>query len=643
MSITNSWSVSKRGELLLGSRVFLSDLVSRIEFADGSVVTGAVSAAEKSREAWVHKFGGITISHAWEKSDRWFRVRTIIRNDGQSAVNIRSVEPFSGVLGLEWDRIFSQSETMTKKVGIFEFQGSFESHMCVALSGSNDEEGLLAGFEYLGDSFYRFSVDADVRRITPVCPREDIALEPGAELEISPLLIGVGQGMSALFSEYAKVTGQRLAARVSSETTSGWCSWYHYYGSETEDDILENARVLKSSPLGELIKVIQIDEGWNRSRVDAQRVWGDWQPGGKFPMGMKRLADEIHALDFQAGLWLAPFSADPGSTLVAEHPDWLIQTKSRQGGLLDAGGLAEVKGLDLTNPEVLNWLEETFNRVFHEWGFDYVKIDFLMHAVLEGNRFDPTKTTAEAFRMGMEVIRRCAGEEKFVLACGSPLGPAIGLCDAMRIGPDVGGRWHSPINLAEWPQGNCCIRAAAYPTFYRHWMHEHWWQNDPDCLLARDGSVSYEIAAFEHIKAELPTTGLGISKEDFGLTLNEAEFWVRAVWFTGGLSVLSEVWNSLQPERQNLLQQAFVPHRQKVGLENCFRDPAMAVLRSMSGRAMIGLFNLSDDSKSVRIPENASKNESYREWLSGEIISVREGRFPSLPPRSARIWIEFPE
>jgi len=587
------------------------------------------------------EFDKITIAHEWEERDKWFRVRTVIRNDGPTAAHIRFVEPFTGVLGSEWDRIFVQSETMTKKVGIFEFKGSFESHMCVALSESNDEEGLLVGFENLSDAFYRFSLNADGRRMSPVCPREDIALEPGTELEISPLLIGAGLGMSGLLDRYAEATARKLAARASSETVSGWCSWYHYYGCETENDILDNARALKSSPLGGLIRVIQIDEGWNRPGNDAQRIWGDWQPGGKFPRGMKSLADEIHALGFQAGLWLAPFSADPASALVAEHPDWLIQTKNRQGGLLNAGGPAEVKGLDLTNPEVLNWLEETFNRVFHEWGFDYVKIDFLMHGVSEGRRFDPTKTTAEAFRMGMEVIRRCAGEEKFVLACGSPLGPAIGLCDAMRIGPDVGGRWYSPINLAEWPQGNCSIRAAAYPTFYRQWMHEVWWRNDPDCLLARDTSVSYEIAAFEHIKAELPTTELEISERDFGLTLNEAEFWVRAVWFTGGLSVLSEVWNDLPPERQHLLQQAFAPHRQKVGWENCFRDPDLAVLRSKGGRAMVGLFNLSDDSKSVEISENACKNESYKEWLSGETISVRGGHFPPLPPRSARIWIKF--
>jgi alpha-galactosidase len=35
------------------------------------------------------------------------------------------------------------------------------------------------------------------------------------------------------------------------------------------------------------------------------------------------------------------------------------------------------------------------------------------------------------------------GPDAFFLTCGTPILPAIGLCDAMRIGPDVAGIWES--------------------------------------------------------------------------------------------------------------------------------------------------------------------------------------------------------
>jgi alpha-galactosidase len=615
-----------------------------IELSDGVLLQARDGKIDGTALVW--DFGeGLMMRQEFSEADGWLRVATTLKNGTSQPLPLRQVRVFSGKLGVQsWERIFSQSNTMTGKIGIFVLKGLFESDSCVGFTDSAGTSAMVAGFEKLDEAFYQFRLEASSGelRIAPICLREGILLPPGGALTISPLLIGSGENLSRLLDDYAQKVASAMEARQSGETMTGWCSWYHYYGKERAGDILDNARTLAASPLRGKLKVIQIDDGWNRPSNDHPRVWGDWFPGQKFPQGMRAVADELHELGFQAGLWLAPFSVDKGSRLAAEHPDWIVRTKNEETGLLDPAGPGHVFGLDLTHPEVLAWLRTTFERVFHEWGFDYIKIDFLIHGVLPGERHDPGKTSAEAFRQGMQVIRECAGDSKFILNCGSPLGPSIGLCDAMRIGYDVGGRWDTPINLEQWPQGNCSIRAAAYPALFRQWMHRVWWQNDPDCLIVRDRAVSFEVEAISKHKTGMNAPLLGVAESDFGLSRNEAEFWVRAVWFTGGMNIVSEVWNELSPDRRDLLQRAFPPHPWLVRWLDCYEHPDVSVLETVEGPPMVGMFNLSEAPRTITFPRSCLAGSStWTEWLSGEKLTLagETASFPVLPPRSARIWV----
>lgn len=613
-----------------------------IALSDGLILT-PISVATEGDAMSIDFADGLFVRHEFSEDKGWLRISTVLENGGASPLALRKVHVLAGNLD-PWQRVFAHSNTMTGKTGIFVAEGRFDSDACCGLTDAAGTRAVVAGFENLGEAFYQVALDLSPveARIAPTCPREDILLAPAATLTISPLLIGCGKSLATLLDEYARRVAFALGARQSDEVMTGWCSWYHYYGKETSADILANARSLATSPLGPKLKVIQIDDGWNRPSNDQPRVWGDWFPGGKFPEGMRAVADELHALGFQAGLWLAPFSVDKTSRLAADHPDWLLRVRNPETGLLDPSGPGHVFGLDLTHPAVLAWLETTFDRVFHEWDFDYVKIDFLIHGILPGERHDPGQTSAQAFRQAMKVIRECAGEGKFVLNCGSPLGPAIGLCDAMRIGPDVGGRWDTPVNLDQWPQGNCSIRAAAYPTLFRQWMHRVWWQNDPDCLIVRDRSVPFEIEAISKVKQSMKSADFGVAESDFGLGDEEAGFWMRVVWFTGGMGVVSEVWDELPPERRELLERALPPNPWAVRWLDYYEYPDVCVLRTTEGPAMVGMFNLSEEPRTVDAPASrVAACSSWTEWLSGEKLTLETPAacFPPLPPRSARIWM----
>lgn len=584
--------------------------------------------------------GDIHIKHeiGCTEDNDWLKIETSIFNGSDSSLPIESVGLFScSVLTSPFDRVFVTDISMTGVNGIFPIKQSHKSYYCTGLTDHYGNHACVLGFEQLDAAFYHFQVShlGDNSSIEAVCSREGVLLKSGQELNISPLLIGSSSSLSELMQKYGRHVGKVMGARHFDKVKTGWCSWYHYYGRETQEDILSNVKALAESPLKKDIQVIQIDDGWNLPDNQHPRVWGDWYPGSKFSYNMKNIADKIHEYGFEAGLWLAPFSVCKDSNLYKEHKDWLVKSEN-QSGLLEPAGSGGISGLDLTHPEVLQFLHETFDRVFNQWGFDYIKIDFLIHGVMAGKHYDTTKTTAEAFRQAMEVIRNVAGE-RFILNCGSPIGPAIGLCDGMRIGYDVGGRWYAPINIKNWPNGNCNIKSAAYPTIFRQWMHGHWWQNDPDCLVVRDGPVSYEVECMNKGNAESP-----VPESDFGLSDEEAGFWVRLVWMTGGMGLLSEVWSELSPDRQQLLMKAFPPNKDYAVWVDWYTDHEVGILKTMNDILRIGIFNMGDERKTICL---SSEKLNVKQWHFSERINNDSFsgtgdmiEFPEIPPHSGRVW-----
>jgi alpha-galactosidase len=89
-----------------------------------------------------------------------------------------------------------------------------------------------------------------------------------------------------------------------------------------------------------------------------------------------------------------------------------------------------------------------------------------------------------AYRNGLKTIRAALGEAYF-LTCGAPILPSIGLCDGIRVGPDVAGHFtsHRDDDLLM----NFAIpgaRTALRTTFNRLWLQPvvH---TDPDVVYFR--------------------------------------------------------------------------------------------------------------------------------------------------------------
>ncbi|NJN80780.1 MAG: alpha-galactosidase, partial [Anaerolineales bacterium] len=156
---------------------------------------------------------------------------------------------------------------------------------------------------------------------------------------------------------------------------------------------------------------------------------------------MQALAEKIKSTNRRAGLWLAPLIASRSSKLFREHKDWFL--KDERGRFVSAGfNWGEyLFALDTTHPEVMAWLIQLMKQV-RAWGFDYFKLDFLYAGALKGKRYKDMPREA-AYRECLKTMYEAMGENAFFLTCGTPIVPALGVCDAIRIGPDVSHEWEN--------------------------------------------------------------------------------------------------------------------------------------------------------------------------------------------------------
>jgi hypothetical protein len=94
--------------------------------------------------------------------------------------------------------------------------------------------------------------------------------------------------------------------------------------------------------------------------------------------------------------------------------------------------------IDPTHPGSKQRIEYYFKR-FLDYGFAYIKIDFLSHGSFEGKHFDPkVQTGIQAYNQGMAHINKVLGGKMFISASIAPLFPSQ-YAHARRISCDVDG------------------------------------------------------------------------------------------------------------------------------------------------------------------------------------------------------------
>jgi alpha-galactosidase len=353
--------------------------------------------------------------------------------------------------------------------------------------------GFLDARQHLG------TVEADADGIAVRAMFDGVVLASGASRPLDPIWLADGDA-GTRYSDFASLWGLEGGARISAPAPLGWCSWYQYFSKVTPDDVRANLGALA----GRGFDLVQIDDGYQRASGDWRSMAPEWE--GALPS----LVHDIRHAGLDAGIWTAPFLAGPDSEVLRDHPDWASihePTGYPSKAAYNPGNWGGwAVALDTTRPDVLEHLRTTFAALVDE-GFRYHKIDFCYAAALPARRHDRTKTRAQALRDGLDAVREGIGDDAFLLGCGCPFGPAVGVVDAMRVSADVAPVWE-PDN--HWPglaeAAPAAVNAIA-ASVLRAPLHRRVFINDPDCLLLRPTDTRLDAGQRSFLAAVITGTG----------------------------------------------------------------------------------------------------------------------------------------
>ncbi len=493
-----------------------------------------------------------------------------------------------------------------------------ESDLVTVIGPASGGAACLAGVMEQGRSFGVVFARRDGDGVAiEVELRLETLLVPGERRDVERVRVALGRDANALLEDFASEYGRASGARTRRPFQAGWCSWYHFFHDVTEEDVLRNLDALVKARSEIPITLVQLDDGY-------QRAIGDWlATNEKFPRGLAPLAADIRAAGFDAGLWTAPFCVAPDSALFAAEKHWLL----RNGEHLFHGLFhpmwtpsARIHVLDTSREEVCAHLTSVF-RELTEMGFAYEKLDFLYSEAMYADAFDPSVSRAGRLRRGLEAIRRGCGEETFILGCGCPLGPAVGVVDGMRIGPDVAPSWavndETPIAGLETTRPS--TRNAVRSILNRAWMHRRLWLNDPDCLMSR--------------------------VTDTRLAPHEAHTLATTIAVTGGMVLFSDDVPKLADESRSLVAETLRLARavDEAGETGTARAPGLLaqefpdlLVAPVQGGALVACVNTGEEAITRSVDPAALGLAHPVAWVEGVLGSTR-----AASPGDARLRVEL--
>ena len=240
------------------------------------------------------------------------------------------------------------------------------------------------------------------------------------------------------------------------EPVAGWCSWFAYKTSVTEENVREAADILAETMKPYGLEYIQIDDGYQQPGGSPE-AWIN--SNNKFPSGLDSLAAYISSRGFKPGIWTNVAVHD--SAWAYSHSGWFV--RNDDGTPASGRWIGYIlNGSDKEMPDSV--ISPVYSR-FRDEGWKYFKLDALRHLLFEGYNSHSgffsggSAGREEAFRNVVRRVREETGPDNFLLACWGVLPGVVGLADGCRIGNDGYGY----TALAQYNSFNNVV-----------------WRNDPD-------------------------------------------------------------------------------------------------------------------------------------------------------------------
>ncbi len=221
-----------------------------------------------------------------------------------------------------------------------------------------------------------------------------------------------------------------------------WGSWNDgIFRDISEEMLLKETRFLKEH--FPMVRWIQVDDGYATNAANIAHGLGMPYEGeagvdpNKFPNGLRHFTDAVKLIGLRPAVWIGGF-CPKFTPIYQDHPEWFINYDYRT---------PRSSPLDVSQPEVREYMTKALDTFFKEYGFEGMKHDFWSYAFEDSHDLykynDASGYEWRAWWLN-EVRKRLAQDAYFQTGCDIVMGnPFLGeKFTNYRYGIDIGsGNW----------------------------------------------------------------------------------------------------------------------------------------------------------------------------------------------------------
>lgn len=249
--------------------------------------------------------------------------------------------------------------------------------------GATEDAGRVFGFNmiYSGNHYSasQRSLQGLTRVVQGINPSNlAVTLQPETSFETPEAVIGFSvNGFSGLSRKMHRFVNENIIPVYwhNHPRPILYNSWEGCMFDFTHQRLVALAREAKT--LG--CELFVLDDGWFGQRKDDHAGLGDYNVNTKkLPFGLNGLARKINSMGMEFGLWFEPESVNMDSNLYRAHPDWALTDE-----FTPITGRHQLL-LDLTKPEVRDYIVENLCQILDSAPISYVKWDMNRHSIALG-------------------------------------------------------------------------------------------------------------------------------------------------------------------------------------------------------------------------------------------------------------------
>jgi len=203
-------------------------------------------------------------------------------------------------------------------------------------------------------------------------------LAPGEQLVAPIAYVTRGRGLNACTAAFHTHARTRiLPAFTRNDRPVHANSWEALYFNHDPQALL--ALIDSAAALG--AERFVLDDGWFLRRRNDSAGLGDWYVDESvYPDGLAPIVQRVRQHGMQFGLWFEPEMVNPDSALHETRPEWALHLDG-----IDTPLARDQLVLDISRPDVRDYLFECISALCREHAIDYIKWDMNRDLVLAGD------------------------------------------------------------------------------------------------------------------------------------------------------------------------------------------------------------------------------------------------------------------